>query len=788
MIISKNWLEDHIDINLDDSIIESSLTALGLECTIKKEDISYKDVYIGRIINVSKHQNADKLSVCDVDIGNDQKLNIVCGAPNVIKNAKVAVAVVGSSLNKGNFLVKKTKIRGVLSEGMLCSEKELDLSSNHDGIMILPEDCKVGTKLDDHFNTKNDTIFELDLTPNRGDCLSHLGVARELATLNNFTIKETETSFNKDFEYDEECTINISNAEACYRYSSRIIKGIKVEESPEWLKKKLISIGQKPINNIVDTANYIMFDTGHPLHTFDLKKIDGNCINVRYAEKNEKITLLDDKTYDLNISNLVIADDKKPIALAGVMGDNKSGISDSTVDLLIESAYFKPEIIRKSAKSMGLMTESSKRFERDTDIESLTRSLDKFCQLINTICRPKSISDLKDLYLKKKNNVIVNFNIAKCNRFLGTSIKDKEANNIFKKLNITLEKNNEYKIPSYRNDLTRDVDLYEEIARIFGYDNIPSNNTFNANYSSFDKDELSLIKKIKFYLMSNGFYEHYSNSLVDHNNDIIFSDFNQVKISNPLSNKMQYLRSTLIPGLINAISFNLNRKQENFKLFESGVIHKYVKNVETKSIEKQSITLAFVPGNFKHWKKNCSNDFFTVKGEIIKFLKYLRFDKITFKDKKYKGFIHSFSINVNNVNIGYWGEVDNSLIKHYKIKNKLYFADFSYEKLNSLQNDKINFLVPNVYPSISRDIAIEVDSYVESQSIENTITSKGGDLLKNVFLFDVYQDKKMGDSKKSLAYKITFQANNRTLLDNEIDDIMIIIMKSLKDTYNIKQR
>ena len=384
--------------------------------------------------------------------------------------------------------------------------------------------------------------------------------------------------------------------------------------------------------------------------------------------------------------------------------------------------------------------------------------------------------------------MIVNFNIAKCNRFLGTSIKDKEANNIFKKLNITLEKNNEYKIPSYRNDLTRDVDLYEEIARIFGYDNIPSNNTFNANYSSFDKDELSLIKKIKFYLMSNGFYEHYSNSLVDHNNDIIFSDFNQVKISNPLSNKMQYLRSTLIPGLINAISFNLNRKQENFKLFESGVIHKYVKNVETKSIEKQSITLAFVPGNFKHWKKNCSNDFFTVKGEIIKFLKYLRFDKITFKDKKYKGFIHSFSINVNNVNIGYWGEVDNSLIKHYKIKNKLYFADFSYEKLNSLQNDKINFLVPNVYPSISRDIAIEVDSYVESQSIENTITSKGGDLLKNVFLFDVYQDKKMGDSKKSLAYKITFQANNRTLLDNEIDDIMIIIMKSLKDTYNIKQR
>ena len=397
MIISKNWLEDHIDINLDDSTIESSLTALGLECSIKKEDISYKDVYIGKIVNVSNHQNADKLSVCDVDVGNDQKLNIVCGAPNVVKNAKVAVAIVGSSLNKGNFLVKKTKIRGVLSEGMLCSEKELDLSSNHDGIMILPEDCKIGTKLDDHFNTKNDTIFELDLTPNRGDCLSHLGVARELATLNNFTIKETETSFNKDFKFDEECTINISSVDACYRYSSRIIKGIEVEESPEWLKKKLISIGQKPINNIVDTANYIMFDTGHPLHTFDLKKIYGNCINVRYAEKNEKITLLDDKTYDLNTSNLVIADDKKPIALAGVMGDNKSGISDSTVDLLIESAYFKPEIIRKSAKSMALMTESSKRFERDTDIESLTRSLDKFCELINTICKPKSISDLKDL-------------------------------------------------------------------------------------------------------------------------------------------------------------------------------------------------------------------------------------------------------------------------------------------------------------------------------------------------------------------------------------------------------
>ena len=788
MIISKNWLKDHIDINIDDSTIESSLTALGLECTIKKDEVSYKDVFIGQIIDYSKHSNADKLSVCNVNIGNNQKLNIVCGANNLRKNANVAVAVVGSSLDNGNFIVKKTKIRGVSSEGMLCSEKELDFSTNHDGIMILPDDSQIGTKLEDYLNTKNDTIFELDLTPNRGDCLSHLGVARELATLNNFKIKKTETSFNEDFKFDKECTINIINVEACHRYSSRIIKGIKVEESPDWLKKKLRSIGQKPINNIVDTANFIMFDTGHPLHTFDLSKLNGNCINVRYANKNEKITLLDDKKYVLNTSNLVIADDKNPIALAGVMGDNKSGISDTTVDLLIESAYFKPEIIRKSAKSLGLMTESSKRFERDTDIESLTRNLDKFCDLINTICKPKSISDLKDLYLQKKDNMIVEFNVAKCNLFLGTSINDKVANNIFKKLNIKLEKNNKYKIPSYRNDLTRDVDLYEEIARIFGYDNIPSNNTFNANYSSFDKDDLSLIKKIKYYLMSNGFYEHYSNSLVDQNNDAIFSDFSQVKISNPLSNKMQYLRSTLIPGLINAVSFNLNRKQENFKLFEIGVIHKYVKNVETKSIEKHSISLAFVPGDIKHWKKSSSNDFFTVKGEIIKFLKYLRFDKITFIPKKNKGFLHSFSINVNNVTIGFWGEVDNSLIKHYKIKNKLFFADFSYEKLNSLQNDKINFLVPNVYPSISRDIAIEVDSNIESQAIEKTITSKAGNLLKNVFLFDVYQDKKMGESKKSLAYKITFQANNRTLLDNEIDDIMRIIIKSLKDTFKIKQR
>ena len=788
MIISKNWLKDHIDINIDDSTIESSLTALGLECSIKKDEVSYKDVFIGQIIDYSKHSNADKLSVCNVNIGNNQKLNIVCGANNLRKNANVAVAVVGSSLDNGNFIVKKTKIRGVSSEGMLCSEKELNFSTNHDGIMILPDDSQIGTKLEDYLNTKNDTIFELDLTPNRGDCLSHLGVARELATLNNFKIKKTETSFNEDFKFDKECTINIINVEACHRYSSRIIKGIKVEESPDWLKKKLRSIGQKPINNIVDTANFIMFDTGHPLHTFDLSKLNGNCINVRYANKNEKITLLDDKTYVLNTSNLVIADDKNPIALAGVMGDNKSGISDTTVDLLIESAYFKPEIIRKSAKSLGLMTESSKRFERDTDIESLTRNLDKFCDLINTICKPKSISDLKDLYLQKKDNMIVEFNVAKCNLFLGTSINDKVANNIFKKLNIKLEKNNKYKIPSYRNDLTRDVDLYEEIARIFGYDNIPSNNTFNANYSSFDKDDLSLIKKIKYYLMSNGFYEHYSNSLVDQNNDAIFSDFSQVKISNPLSNKMQYLRSTLIPGLINAVSFNLNRKQENFKLFEIGVIHKYVKNVETKSIEKHSISLAFVPGDIKHWKKSSSNDFFTVKGEIIKFLKYLRFDKITFIPKKNKGFLHSFSINVNNVTIGFWGEVDNSLIKHYKIKNKLFFADFSYEKLNSLQNDKINFLVPNVYPSISRDIAIEVDSNIESQAIEKTITSKAGNLLKNVFLFDVYQDKKMGESKKSLAYKITFQANNRTLLDNEIDDIMRIIIKSLKDTFKIKQR
>ncbi len=720
MIVSKEWLNDYLKISLSDEELEKGLTDLGLECTLIKEEFTFTNVFIGKIIEFSKHPNADKLNVCIVDIGEKEKLNIVCGAPNVKNGIFVPVAIVGATLNNGEFEIKNTKIRGIKSEGMICSEKELSISDEHDGIMIFNGDLELGLPLEEILKDKNKINFELDLTPNRGDCFSHLGVAREVAILENNTIKNDKVEITNQINIDDFIKINIEDENVCSRYSSRIIRGVKVKKSPEWLSEKLHSIGQKSINNIVDASNYIMMSTGHPLHTFDLDKICNNKINVRFAKDEENITLLDNNSYNLTKNNLVIADDAKPIALAGVMGDNKTGISNSTKNILIESAYFKPSVVRKSAKSLGISTESSKRFERDTDIDNIIYSLDKITELILDIADGGSVSDLKDLYVNKKQKISIEFNYERCNEFLGTSLSIENIKEIFKILNISFNQTSSIcEIPTYRNDLIREVDLYEEIARVYGYDNIEPNNQFISSYDSFHKDEFLLQSKIKNYLMSNGYYENYSNSLLSEDEINYFSSIQPVQISNPLSNKMKYLRTSILPGLIKAASYNVKRSLNNFKLYETGVIHKFVSTVENKSIENHSIALLFVAGKEDHWRRKDEMDFFSIKGEIVGLFKFLNFKDISFSNAKINGILNSFSIKIKGVKVGYWGEVDKKILKNYKISNNVFCLEMDYKKINQKYfESETLFEKPNIYPIVKRDIAIEVDSSIKSDQIE----------------------------------------------------------------------
>jgi len=492
MKVSLNWLQDYLNISHSPEEISDKLTALGIEASFEKTGKSFSGVVLGKVLECGPHENADKLFVCEVDTGDSKSYTIVCGAPNVKSGIHVPVAKVGATLQNGEYKIKKAKLRGVQSNGMICSGRELAVNDEHEGIMILDTNEKLGTPIEDILSFNEDVIFELDLTPNRGDCLSHLGVARELGiaidkAVDRRLVKLTEG--NKSTEDD--IKVQINDPDACYRYAARIIQGVKVAPSPKWLTKRLGSIGLSSINNIVDAANYVLMDSGHPMHTFDLGKISGNEINVRYAKDGEKITTLDDEDRKLKDFHLLICDKEKPVAIAGIMGGVNSEITEKTTDIILESAYFDPTVIRKGAKVLDLSTEASRRFERGTDIEGVIPAIDQLAQLIQEVAGGEISKGVVDEYPREKPNRTIHFSYEKCQSLLGTEISEKKIQDIFNSLSIHKTKMNgsiECTIPSYRNDLQREVDLCEEVARVIGYDNIPSANQITGSYTSFVED------------------------------------------------------------------------------------------------------------------------------------------------------------------------------------------------------------------------------------------------------------------------------------------------------------
>ena len=781
MITSINWLKDIINYTSSPGKLEDGLTALGLECTYKETNCSYSKIIIGEILNVNKVKDSDHLNLCVVNVGYKTE-KIVCGANNVKPGILVPIALPGATLNYGKFKIKKVKIRGVTSNGMICSEKELNISDNHEGIMILDNGEKVG----DEFNQfiDNGNLLDIDLTPNRGDCLSHLGVAREISILENKNINKIKRTFSLS-NIKSKIKIEIKNKDGCPRYAARVIKGVKVGESPDWLKNRLISIGQKSINNIVDAANYILFDLGHPMHIFDLNKVSNSNIIVKNSDKKQKLDCLDGIKREVTKDHLLICDDKKALAIAGIMGLENSCVTIDTTDILIESAYFDPVTIRKGSKLLDLSTDASKRFERDTDIDNVIYSLDALAALVQEIADGEICKDLIDVYPKRKSSIQIDFNIDDCNSLLGTSIDKKDILNILKKLSITTTLNKETikcSVPSYRNDLERPVDLYEEIARIYGYENIDSTDTFNSSFSSIQSDDNMINKFLSNILSMNGFNEHYSNSLLSESEILLFSKGMDVEIANPLSSDMKFLRNSIIPGLINAVTFNVNHGNKDFKLFEVGEVHKKIKTKGTnRYIQNSVLGLAWCCLGKKDWKDQSTFDIFDVKGEIDYIFNLLG----VYVDFKYEN--KFLNIMSNKKKIGYITTIKDINSKSLRNDSNIYFSELYVDTIKNLQS-KSKILMPSQYPTIERDISILISKNISYNQISDSIYKSGGKLLKEISLFDLYLDNKIDNDKHSLSISLLFSSKQRTLKDNEIDILMNKILKNIKNEFQIIQR
>jgi len=792
MKISYNWLKQFIKTDWNPEQTGELLTDLGLEVEGIEPYQSVKGglegVVIGEVITCKKHSNADKLKLTTVNIGNEEPVQIVCGAPNVAKGQKVPVATIGTTLYDKNgdaWTIKKGKIRGEESHGMICAEDELGLGISHDGIMILDEKIKIGSPASSVFNIENDQVFEIGLTPNRADAMSHLGVARDLkAGLFQKEISlELITPSVSAFHIDNrtlKIDVDVKNKDLAPRYCGVTISGLTVEESPAWLHNRLKAIGLTPINNIVDATNYVLHELGQPLHAFDAAKISGNKIEVKTVKAGTKFITLDEVERELHEEDLMICDGDKPICIAGVFGGIDSGVSESTTSIFLESAYFNPVSIRKSAKRHGLNTDASFRFERGIDPNITEYALKRAALLIQDIAGGEITSDVVDIYPNKIEDFQVRLSFDNAKRLIGEEIPKDIIKRILTSLDIKVNNVTEtglgLTVPAYRNDVQREADVIEEILRIYGYNNIDTTEKLNASISNSSKfEDYKLQNIIGNQLVSQGFYEIMANSLTTPNYIALSEQLKEehnVIMLNPLSNDLSVMRQSLLFSGLEAIAHNINRKQNNLKLFEFGkTYHDYNGNRE----EYKHLSLLFTGDkNTERWTTPTQkSDFFYLKGILTATLERLgiiRFKESTIENDLFsEGLQFSFGKN----KLADFGLIKKSVLKPFGITQDVLYANFNWDTvLEVAQHNTIKFKDIPKYPAVKRDFALLLDDNVSFESIYTIAKQTEKQLLKNINLFDVYQGKNLPKGKKSYAVSFTLQDERKTLTDKQIDKIM----------------
>ena len=805
MKISYNWLKEYLDFDLDHNSVSEILTDLGLEVEgiSKYESIpgSLKGVVVGKITSLKKHPNADRLKITTVDIGEKDELQIICGAPNVKNKLTVAVATNGTTLypNDEKLKIKKAKIRGELSNGMICGEDELNLGPSTSGIMILDEKIKAGTKLNSIYEIYNDWIFEIGLTPNRADAMSHLGVARDLRARlihNEFNL-DLKTPSVSNFHVEKrtkKIKIDVEDEDLAKRYCGIVLENIIVSESPSWLKNKLTSIGINPINNIVDVTNYVMLDVGQPLHAFDYDKIEGNKVIIKRNPKKIKFKTLDEIERTITTDDLLICNSKEPMCLAGIFGGLNSGISDKTNTIFLESAFFDPISVRKSAKHHNISTDSSYRFERGIDPNTTKYALKRAVLLIKEIC-PDSVisSDLIDLYPKKIEDTQIILGFEKIERIVGQKIEKESIKNIISSLDIKIssitESNLGLSIPAYRNDVKREADVIEEILRVYGYNNIKSSIKLNQSLILEKKSIKSkLVNIISNHLVSLGFYETITNSLVPER----FNKKNSksVKILNSQSSDLSNLRTSMIFSGLTVISHNINRQNNNLKLFEFGKV--YARNGKSKYSEK-SVTGIYICGNKNFglsWNSgNGSTDFYYIKGIVQSIINIIGLENIIYDEFSNDYYDYAESISIGEDIIFKYGLISSLQTSFVEIENEVFYAELDFDNIEKHIKTKPKiFKKVSKFPTVSRDISILVDENIKFRNIRESIINVNQSLIKKVALFDVYKGKNLPKGKKSYGISFKISDDTKTLSVKEIDLLVKKIIDKLEKSFEAKLR
>tara|TARA_B100001996_G_scaffold72279_1_gene53055 strand:- start:1009 stop:3417 length:2409 start_codon:yes stop_codon:yes gene_type:complete len=798
--VSYNWLKDYLDINKPVDEVAEILTNLGLEVE-KVEDFesikgSLEGIVVGEVLSCKKHPNADRLKLTNIDLGKEGQYEIVCGAPNISKGQKVPVATVGSVIytNSGEKIkISKSKIRGVVSNGMVCAEDEIGLGDSHDGIMVLDKKIKSGTPLNEIYKIEKDKILEIGLTPNRSDAMSHYGVARDLKAffdLNNENVTLKLPSLS-DFTYDDfkiETKINVKDSKLSPLYAGIIIKNIEVKESPKWIKNKIKSIGYEPINNIVDITNYVLHEIGQPLHAFDLDKITN--IEVKTLPSKTNFKTLDGNQISLSDEDIIICSENDPLCLGGIFGGLDSGVTDKTKNLFLESAIFNPTSIRKSSKRHSIFTEASFRFERGVDPEMVIYALKRASILIKNDC-PESISSniIQENNLKLEDKKIY-LRYERINSIAGKLLDKDVIVSILNSLDITIEASTDDGLnvisPHYRADVNREIDIIEEILRVYGYNNIESSSRLVLSSKDYILNNDKIINDIVYKsLIGSGFNEIMTNSICSPQENQINKDIKPLEIINPQGIELSNLRVSLLPGMLDIVAFNTNRQNKNLKLFELGNTYQ---KINKDNIETRILSISISGEVFdESWAINDKTDsFFYLKGVISKLCNDLSL-KAKFTSKNDSNYSKKLIISNGKDEVGFIGELNKKLLHDYSISTKVCYAEINISKIEIFKS-VVKYKEISKFPSSRRDISMIVDSEVSFDIIKKLSFDIEKNILKEVNLFDVYKDKSMSKDKKSYAVSFIFNDSKKTLTDKHIDQVMKKIMNKFNKDLNAQIR
>jgi len=807
MKISYNWLKEYVNFDIEASELSRILTNTGLEVEGIEEYVSVKGgmegVVIGKVVSCSSHPNADKLTITRVDIGDEEPVQIICGAPNVAEGQTVPVATVGATLypsgSEEGFTIKKAKIRGEASSGMICAEDELGLGKDHEGIMILDTTLKPGSPASEYFNIEKDIVFEIGLTPNRIDGASHIGVARDIAAylqhqgIDSKLKKPAVDAFKQD---DDQLLLEVSviNTEACPRYSGVSITGLEVKESPQWLQNRLRAIGQEPINNVVDITNYVLHETGQPLHAFDAAKIKGGEVIVQTLKEGSKFIALDEKERTLSAEDLMICDAEHGMCIGGVFGGIGSGVTETTKAIFLESACFDPVYIRKSSKRHQLNTDASFRFERGTDPNGTIYAMKRAALLMKELAGGKISSPVVDIYPEPVEDFTVDVSFRTIDRLIGKSIEPDTIIAILESLDIRVATRSTdamvLKVPPYRVDVKREADIVEEILRIYGYNNIEFGNHVNSTLTYIEKpDKEKLVNNISDMLSGMGFMEIKSNSLT---RESYFreEDREVVKIHNALSQDLSRLRKSLLPGGLEALIYNINRKRSDLRFYEFGNCYfhhpdKKTENPRDRYAEAFHLGI-FLTGNYtgENWTSSPeASSFYYLKSIATLVMGKLGIDEASYSTREISGEHYEQALEYETKEGIFltYGKVHGDILKAFDIKQEVYAGEFNWDLLMKMhKKSKVSFKPLPKFPEVKRDLSLMLNRKIKFEQLEKLAYQTEKKLLKKVDLFDIYEGDKIESGKKSYALSFVLQDEEKTLNDKQIDKVMARISRAFE--------